>query len=59
MIAYSWGHPVEDIAAMLLQVSPKAQEKVYVQKDENYPLITAQKAAQFVETNRQTGRSRA
>jgi hypothetical protein len=59
MIAYSWGHTVEDIAAKLLVVSPKAHEKVYNEKDQGYPLITARKAARFVEENRQRGRSRA
>jgi hypothetical protein len=59
MIALSWNHSVDDVAAKLLDVSEKAYEQVYLKKDEKYALMTARKAARYVDENRQRGRSRA
>jgi hypothetical protein len=59
MVAISWNHSVEDVAARLLNVSEKAYEQAYIKKDENYPILTARKAERYVEENRQKGRSRA
>jgi hypothetical protein len=50
MTAIDWGWSIEDTAAKLPDVSEKARERVQ-QKDEGYPLITAQNAAAAVERN--------
>ncbi|MFZ0272370.1 MAG: DNA-primase RepB domain-containing protein [Acidobacteriaceae bacterium] len=56
MTAIDWGWRVEDTAAMLVEVSEKARERVRL-KDEGYALITAQNAAAAVERNdRKRGR---
>ncbi len=55
MIAHSWGHTVEDIAAKLPNVSQKAYERVFKMDDKKDPLLTARKAARYAEQNRQRG----
>jgi RepB DNA-primase from phage plasmid len=50
MTAIDWGFPIEETAAKLPQVSEKARERVQ-DRDEKYPLITAQNAAAAVERN--------
>jgi hypothetical protein len=50
MTAIDWGWSIEDTAAKLPDVSEKARERIQ-QKDEGYPLITAQNAAAAVERN--------
>jgi hypothetical protein len=49
------GHGVEEIAAKLLELSGKAQERARLH-DEGYTLITAQNAAAAAEPERKRGR---
>jgi hypothetical protein len=59
MIAISWNHSIDNVAARLLDVSEKAYERVYMKNDKNYALYTARNAARYVDKNRQQGRYRA
>jgi hypothetical protein len=52
LIARSWGHGIEEIAARLMEESPKAREN-----GERYALQTAQNAAAAHERNRRRGRA--
>jgi hypothetical protein len=52
LIARSWGHSVEDIAARLMEKSPKAREN-----GERHALQTAQRAADAHEHNVQRSRA--
>lgn len=55
MMAAQRGHSIEDIAAKLLEVSAKAQERARLH-DEGYALVTAQNAAAAAERGRKRGR---
>jgi hypothetical protein len=55
LMAAQRGHAIEDIAARLLEVSSKAQERARLH-DEGYALITAQNAAAAAERGRKRGR---
>src|SRR5208282_4447189 len=57
LMAAQRGHNIEDIAARLLEVSSKAQERARLH-DEGYALITAQNAAAAAERGRKTGRGK-
>ena len=55
MMAAQRGHNTEDIAARLLEVSSKAQERARLH-DEGYALVTAQNASAAAERGRKRGR---
>jgi hypothetical protein len=57
LMAAQRGHSIEDIAARLLEVSSKAQERARLH-DEGYALITAQNAAAAAERGRKSGRGK-
>jgi hypothetical protein len=57
MTAIDWGRSIEDTAARLPEVSEKARERIR-DRDEGYPLITAQNAAAAVDRNALKKRSR-